>query len=85
MGKTKQKSLTLHQNFIFNPRHYKLFALGLFSFLCAYIIAATFTPVQSSDASEVTITNAATGNYVTITSADNINLPIDASPTGSLS
>ncbi|MBR3135080.1 hypothetical protein IKG54_00750 [Candidatus Saccharibacteria bacterium] len=73
------KSITKHQNY------YRMFIVGCGAFLMAYIFAGIFTPVQTSEASEVTITNAATGNYVTITSADNINLPIDASPTGSLS
>ncbi|MBR3323678.1 hypothetical protein IKG16_02210 [Candidatus Saccharibacteria bacterium] len=78
------RGLTINQNFIFRPKAYRNFTLGLFSFLCAYIIAAAFTPVQSSDASEITITNSATGNYVTITSADTVGLTIDSSPTGSL-
>ena len=79
-----QKTLTLHANPLFNPKWYKTFSLGLFSFLCAYLVASTLTPVQSSDASTVHITNNTTPYYIDITSADDLTLTVEASPTGAL-
>ncbi|MBR3135139.1 hypothetical protein IKG54_01045 [Candidatus Saccharibacteria bacterium] len=84
MSNNKQKSLTLHQSFIFNPKYYKLFALGLFSFLCAYVVASTLTPVKSSDASTVVINNNTSDFFIQITSADSLGLDVTASPTGQM-
>ena len=84
LNQNNQKQLKLYQNFIFNPKWYKTFALGLFAFLCAYVVAGTFTPVQSSDAQEVTIHNSASGYYVTITNSDDLTLNVDATPIGSI-
>ena len=84
MSNNKQKGLTLHQSFIFNPRHYKLFALGLFSFFCAYVVASTLTPVKSSDASTVVINNNTSDFFIQITSADSLGLDVTASPTGQM-
>ena len=67
------KHITKHQSY------YRMFIAGCGAFLFAYVFAGIFTPVQSSDASEITITNSATGNYVTITSADTVGLTIDSS------
>ena len=78
------KHLTLHQNFIFNPKHYRLFALGLFAFLCAYVVASTLTPVRESDASTVHITNNTSDFFIDITSADLLSLNVTASPSGQL-
>ena len=84
MSTKHQKSLKIHHNPFFNPKNYKLFTLGLFSFLSAYVVASIFTPVKNSDASTVTITNSLTGYYVSITSADNIPIDVEASPMGQL-
>ena len=78
------RGLTIYQNFIFRPKYYKTFALGLFAFLCAYVAASTFTPVQTSDASTVTITNNTSDYYITITSADSLPLAVTSKPTGQL-
>ena len=80
----KHQQLKLHQSFIFNPKHYRLFALGLFAFLCAYVVASTLTPVRESDASTVEITNNTTDYFIRITSADNLPMSVEASPTGQL-
>ena len=80
----KHQQLKLHQSFIFNPKWYKTFALGLFAFLCAYVTASILTPVQTSDASTVIINNTLTGYYVKITSADDLIMNVDASPVGQL-
>ena len=82
----KHQQLKLHQSFIFNPKHYRLFALGLFSFLCAYIVASTFTPVKNSDAAqEIHVENTQTGYYLTITIPDDVvNLNVDSTPGGQL-
>ncbi|MBR3323362.1 hypothetical protein IKG16_00560 [Candidatus Saccharibacteria bacterium] len=79
-----KKPFAIKQPLLFSPRAYRNFALGLFSFLCAYVVAGTFAPVQSSDASTVTITNNTTDYYITITSADNLPMSVEASPTGQL-
>ncbi|MBR3135161.1 hypothetical protein IKG54_01165, partial [Candidatus Saccharibacteria bacterium] len=80
----KHQQLKLHQSFIFNPKHYRLFALGLFAFLCAYVVASTLTPVRESDASTVEITNNTTDYFIRITSADNLPMSVEAKPTGQL-
>ena len=79
-----KKPFAIKQPLLFSPRAYRNFALGLFSFLCAYVVAGTFAPVQSSDASTVTITNNTTDYYITITSADNLPMSVEAKPTGQL-
>ncbi|MBR0402996.1 hypothetical protein IJI55_00380, partial [Candidatus Saccharibacteria bacterium] len=78
------RGLTIYQNFIFRPKYYKAFTLGLFAFLCTYIAASTFTPVQTSDASTIEITNNTTDYYIRLTSADNLPMSVEASPTGQL-
>ncbi|MBQ6394196.1 hypothetical protein IJH97_00350, partial [Candidatus Saccharibacteria bacterium] len=79
-NKTNHQQLKLHQSFIFNPKHYRLFALGLFSFLCAYVVACTFTPVRNSDAAqEIRVENSHTGYYLTITIPDDVvTLAVDS-------
>ena len=60
----KHQQLKLHQSFIFNPKWHRSFALGLFSFLMAYLVASILTPVKQSDATQlVDITNEKTGYY----------------------
>ena len=83
-AKTNYKPLKLHKSFLTNPKYYKGFTLGLFAFLCAYAAASTFAPVQSSDASTVTITNNTSDYFIQITSADALNLNVTASPTGQM-
>ncbi|MBR0403393.1 hypothetical protein IJI55_02500, partial [Candidatus Saccharibacteria bacterium] len=80
----QRKPFAIKQPLLFSPRAYRNFALGLFSFLCAYVVAATFAPVQSSDASTVTITNNTTDYYITITSTDTLPMSVEAKPTGQL-
>ncbi|MBR3134967.1 hypothetical protein IKG54_00140 [Candidatus Saccharibacteria bacterium] len=84
MSSNKHQQLKLHQSFIFNPKHYRLFALGLFAFLCAYVVASTLTPVRESDASTVHITNNTSDFFIDITSADSLPLTVTAKPTGQL-
>ena len=83
MSKSKQQ-FKIHQSIIFSPRAYRNFALGLFAFLCAYVVASTFTPVQTSDASTVHITNNTSDYFIDITSADLLELSVTASPSGQL-
>ena len=73
--------LRLHK---FSPTPYRYFALASGAFVFAFLVASLLAPVQISDAQEVTLTNNSTGYYVTVTSADNVNLEVDASPSGQL-
>ena len=82
--KHSHKQLSIYQNFIFRPKYYKAFTLGLFAFLCAYVVASTFTPVQTSDASTIEITNNTTDYYIRLTSADSLPMSVEASPSGQL-
>ena len=82
--KHSHKQLSIYQNFIFRPKYYKAFTLGLFAFLCAYVVAGTFTPVQTSDASTIEITNNTTDYYIRLTSADSLPMSVEASPSGQL-
>ncbi|MBR0403526.1 hypothetical protein IJI55_03205, partial [Candidatus Saccharibacteria bacterium] len=77
---TKTKQLTIHQSLIFSSRAYRNFALGLFSFLCTYVVACTFTPVRNSDAAqEIRVENSHTGYYLTITIPDDVvTLAVDS-------
>ena len=79
-----QNSLKIHQSPLFNPKYYKVFSLGLFSFLCAYLVASTLTPVKSSDAAEVIISNNTSDFFIKITSADSLPISVTSSPTGQL-
>ncbi|MBR3323718.1 hypothetical protein IKG16_02425 [Candidatus Saccharibacteria bacterium] len=72
------KQITKHQSY------YRMFIAGCGAFLIAYVFAGIFTPVQSSEAQEVTINNSASGYYVTITNADTLALNVDATPVGSI-
>ena len=72
------KQITKHQSY------YRMFIAGCGAFLFAYVFAGIFTPVQSSEAQEVTINNSASGYYVTITNADTLALNVDATPVGSI-
>ena len=79
----KQKSLSL-KRYSRHQSYYRMFIVGCGAFLMAYIFAGIFAPVQNSDAQEVTIHNSASGYYVTITNADNLDLNVDATPVGSI-
>ena len=80
----QRKPFAIKQPLLFSPRAHRNFTLGLFSFLCAYVVAGTFTPVQFSDASTVEITNNTTDYYIRLTSADSLPMSVEASPTGQL-
>ena len=80
------KQFTIKQSSYYRSQNaYRNFALGLFSFLCAYLVASIFTPVKQSDAAQLLdITNDSTGYYVRITGSDTLNIPVTATPTGQL-
>ena len=81
----KHQQLKLHQSFIFNPKWHRSFALGLFSFLMAYLVASILTPVKQSDATQlVDITNEKTGYYVRISGSSSIDISVDSTPQGQL-
>ena len=79
--KNRRPGLRLHR---FNPAPYRYFALGSAVFVFTFLAASVFMPVKTSGAEEVTVTNRATGYYVTVSSGDNVNLDVDSTPTGAL-
>ncbi|MBQ9019937.1 hypothetical protein IJ096_01275, partial [Candidatus Saccharibacteria bacterium] len=65
--------LKLYKSFYSNPRYYKYFTLGIFTFLLAFISSAALIPIANSSAeSSVGTLTEATG--ITITNTGNINM-----------
>ena len=65
---------------------YKSYFIGLlvffFSFLASALVSSSLFPAFDSSASELVVSNRATGYFVTVTTPDVASLSVDATPTG---
>ncbi|MBQ9020280.1 hypothetical protein IJ096_03100, partial [Candidatus Saccharibacteria bacterium] len=70
---SNSNKLSLRNTFWLNPRYYKYFTLGIFTFLLAFISSAALIPISNSNAeSSVGTLTEATG--ITISNTGDLNL-----------
>ena len=85
MGQNHKQFTIKKSSYYRSQTAYRNFALGLFSFLCAYLVTSVLTPIKQSDAAQLLdITNDSTGYYVRIAGSSTLSIPVTATPTGQL-